>query len=480
MSFLSEFDPDVLISYKHTDNQNGWVTEFHRRLQVRLTELLGKQATVWIDSKLGGSDDFAEEIGHQLTKTAILVPVLSPGYALSEWCKKEFSEFRSMADKNGGFKVGRKIRVVKAVKTPLEEDKHRQILNEALGFEFYERTQGSNYFREFSLETQAFNDKLDSMAQEIHKILLSMRDLGKRKERKKLTVYVAETSSDVDVWRDKIVQELQAQAYRVLPESTLPDDDEGYAVEVEKALAEAKVSIHLLGEKFKASVRAQYETAKKQDTLRIVWFSNSIQITQEKQVDFIKSLREEDQHNLELLENKDFDELKQVILDKLNLQTTLQPVVIDADRLIRIYLMCDREDHPLLHHEPNNALQLRNYLMGQEGFEVKLPSASEVVPAEVRRDNREKLKQCDAVLLYWGSASQTWVDEKLRELSQALGWRRSKTFTSKAIYASTPPDTIKKNFETLEAIIIRDFEGFTAQNLAPFLAPLRKRKETRA
>ena len=79
MSFVSNFRADVFISYKHSDNQAGWISEFHRRLHVRLTELLGEEAVVWRDKKLGGADAFSDEILEQLKNTALFVPVITPG-----------------------------------------------------------------------------------------------------------------------------------------------------------------------------------------------------------------------------------------------------------------------------------------------------------------------------------------------------------------------------------------------------------------
>ena len=49
---------DIFISYAHlddkplTEGQKGWITKFHRILQVRLGQLLGVEPTIWRDPKL--------------------------------------------------------------------------------------------------------------------------------------------------------------------------------------------------------------------------------------------------------------------------------------------------------------------------------------------------------------------------------------------------------------------------------------------
>src|SRR5437588_8303837 len=174
MSFIPKFDPDVFISYKHTDNQIGWISEFHKRLQIRLTEILGQEAAVWRDRKLSGADAFSDEIFKQLENTAVLVSVLTPGYAESKWCQDELREFQKAAAQNGGLRVGNKMRVIKIVKTPMENDQHRHIVSEALGFEFYQHAPGDPDFRELHCDTEKFIDKVDSVAQEICRVLRGM------------------------------------------------------------------------------------------------------------------------------------------------------------------------------------------------------------------------------------------------------------------------------------------------------------------
>lgn len=475
MAFVSSLQADVFISYKHSDNQSGWISDFHRRLQVRLTELLGQEAAIWRDQKLGGADDFSDEIHQRLRSTAVFVPVVTPGYMVSEWCQRELTEFQSASRNSGGIRVGNKSRVVKAVKTPMEGDQHRQFLGELLGYEFYERSNDSSDFHEFHPELPVFTDKLDSMAQEICRILRSMRGQKKQEERSQLSVYVAETTSDLKTQREKMVDELAGLGYRVLPEAELPDDDEGCAVACKEAMQQSSLAIHLLGPKYKTAVKLQYQAAAERGIPRVVWLSTEAKSPSDSQAKFLETLLAESHSTLELLENRTIEELKEVVLDKLKTRPADASSPDESENLVRIYLVCDRDDHPLLRQDANTALQLRDYLFDQEGFEVKLPATSHTTAPEVRKDNREKLMQCDAVLLYWGHASEVWVDEKLRELVQAVGWRRSR-FAAKAIFATNPSNAVKQGFKTREATLIHHFEPFASSALENFLAPLREKR----
>lgn len=479
MAFVSNFQADIFISYKHSDNLSGWVSEFHRRLHVRLTELLGQEAVIWRDKKLGGADAFSDEILQQLKNTALFVPVVSPGYMVSEWCQKELSEFQNSAGKTGGLRVGNKLRLVKAVKTPMDGDEHRQFHGESLGYEFYERSNDSTDFREFNPDASSFKDKLDSMAQEICRILRTMRTQRKQEERSSCAIYVAETTADLRSQRERMVDELKGQGYRVLPETDLPDDDEGCEAACKEAMQQATLSIHLLGPKYKTAAKLQYEIAAGRGIPRVVWLSTEAKSATDSQARFLESLLKESQNSPEFLEGRTIEELKEVVLDKLKVRPAETPAQEGDQELVRVYLVCDRDDHPLLSTEPNTALQLRDYLFDHEGFEVKLPATAQTSAPEARKDNREKLLQCDAVLLYWGHASELWVDEKLRELAQAVGWRRAR-FAAKGIFATDPNSTVKQGFKTREATVIHNFQSFSRETLEAFVAPLRKKRQAAA
>ena len=78
------FEEEAFISYAHLDDQSliegkqGWVSTFHRVLQIRVGQFLGKEPHIWRDPKLQGNDFFADTLVERLRKVAALVAVLSP------------------------------------------------------------------------------------------------------------------------------------------------------------------------------------------------------------------------------------------------------------------------------------------------------------------------------------------------------------------------------------------------------------------
>src|SRR5437868_3136081 len=117
--------PDVLISYPHLSNRdddsgyNGWVAKFHRRLNDRLTQFLGRDARIWRDNKLSVGADFSAEIKARLKEARVLLCVLAPGYVHSDWCMTELREFHSFAAQNGNLTVNNQSRIIPVIKSPV-------------------------------------------------------------------------------------------------------------------------------------------------------------------------------------------------------------------------------------------------------------------------------------------------------------------------------------------------------------------------
>ena len=171
------FDLDAFISYSHLDNRSlieghpGWITNLHRALELKVTQLLGKRPEIWRDPKLQGNDAFSLSILDRVRRAAVLITILSPCYINSEWTRKELVEFWKAAEAQGGVLLHDKARIFKVLKTPVRRDMHPPELQPLLGYEFFEIDQDTKKVREldevFGNRAQiGFWMKLDDLAQE--------------------------------------------------------------------------------------------------------------------------------------------------------------------------------------------------------------------------------------------------------------------------------------------------------------------------
>ena len=182
-----DFEGDAFISYAHLDDleliegRKGWVANFHRALEVRVAQLLGKPPHIWRDPKLSGNDLFAETLVDRLKRVAVLVSVVTPRYLKSEWTLRELTEFFKAAEAQGGLKVRDKARVFKVMKQPVPLDKIPQELRAILGYEFFKTDPDTGKVREldevFGPDAQRdFWIKLDDLAHDLVALLEALEE----------------------------------------------------------------------------------------------------------------------------------------------------------------------------------------------------------------------------------------------------------------------------------------------------------------
>ena len=259
MSFLPGFECDIFISYSHVDNraltegQKGWIDSFHQALEVRLSQVLGADPQFFRDPKLAGNDYFESVLTGTLQRTAILVSIVSPRYVESEWCIKEFKLFTDVARSTGGLRIGDKSRIFKVMKFPVEDNPHPE-LEGLLGYEFFTWDPDSGVPRELSPDRGeearlGFIQKVDDLALHIRELLKSFNPestVVRRVTAPGETIYLAETTYDLQGERDTIKRELEQRGHTVLPDVTLPHSPQFRGV-VNEQLTRAGLSVHLIG-----------------------------------------------------------------------------------------------------------------------------------------------------------------------------------------------------------------------------------------
>jgi TIR domain/Domain of unknown function (DUF4062) len=493
-----EFESDVFLSYAHIDDQAmvegqpGWISSLHRHLQVRLEQLLGKEARIWRDPKLQGNDVFADRLVDRLPGVAVLVSVLSPRYVKSEWCQRELAEFLKAAVATGGARVADKLRVFKVVKTPIPAELQPQDLKPALGYDFFTTERASGRQRELDLSPLSGPDaqrlywtKLDDLAQDIKDLLtiLEGRASGNAPSLDKTrgTVYVAETSSDVKERRDSIKRELLGHGYTVLPDEPLPLEGAECAAFVREQLSQCRLSVHVVGQNYgvvpdnatDSIVVLQHELAIERaaagDFCRLIWMPPDLEAANEQQRKFIAQLETDSrlQAGAEIVKSA-LEDFKSFLHVRLTQSAAPKPEPQKAPRhqeaMRRIYLICDSRDI-------DDVQPVRDALFDE--FEVRLP-VFDADEADVRREHESNLGECDGALIYYGAGNEAWLNSKLRELKKIAGYGRTTPMVATGVYIAPPATANKQRFRTHEAIVINPEGPFTPSALEPFVSVLRK------
>lgn len=498
---LPDFEDDIFISYAHADNQTllknfkGFVDKVHERLELRLRQLIGEKPKIWRDVLLEGSHQLTETIVVRLSKTVFLVCVLSPGYVNSEWCKKELNEFYENASRNKGIKINNRSRIFKIVKTPIGMDPRvdplegtgvceelRGILQESLGYEFFEFDKMTGRLREYSAE---YGDefelkhaiKVEDLAQDIVRFI---NDQEFQKCSTAKCVYLAETTPELKDEREEIRRNLLQHGYNVLPSENLPNESvesEAFVTRVSEYLRRCPLSIHLIGADFNGGnselnllhqlaankMRKQHELAmcraeNDPEYVRLIWMPAGLTQRERVNEDFVAYLENDPavHENADVLNGDKLEDVKTLLQRRLKITSAESPGKVDGKR---IYIMCDKAD-------TNAVIPLKEFLQ-ERNHEVLLPFAH---GNQMVRPHSENMRLCDAVLVFYGTSNT--IQYKVKELKKMSVVRQNKPLVAKGIFIGGPETDDKKKFTTEEALTMSCFGDFSPAALKPFLDQL--------
>lgn len=483
------FEDDVFVSYAHIDEENpvpgqpGWITALHEWLRVRLAQLLGKNPRIWRDPQLQGNQIIIHSIDERLPRVAVFISVLSPRYVKSESCKHELDQFVTISSTSSRVAVADVTRVFKVVKTPVRREQEPQVLQPLRGYDFYVVEPQSGRTRELGPMSppdvlQQYYSKLDDLAHDVAHVLTALEGDVAHDEKRAPgggTVYLAETTYDLQERRDAIRRELESQNYVVLPDRPLPMFGPDCQAFVRSQLERCRMSIHMVGNNYgvvpegstESIVSMQHEQGLRRTAegnfCCLTWMSPDLTPSDPRQQEFVNALQSDPRlrGGADLL-RAPLEDFKTVI--QIRLHADSEPAArtaVDAGPKL-VYVICDSRDR-----EQVPAIE-------QLLFECQvnvISSAFDGDEASVRRDHEESLLACDAVLIYYGAGGELWFRSKLRDLQKVAGYGRTRPLLAKAVFVA-PPLTPAKSAIRLHDTVVVSGERPSAKLFAPFLSKL--------
>ena len=522
------FTHDIFISYGHLDDEDpagdvkGWVDLLVERLPRLISNNLGYQPKIWRDERsLRGNDLLRAAIDEGVLHSLVLVPIVSPRYVQSDWCRIELDTFCNTAPPPGA--AAHRSPIFKVIKTPLLlhlTKKEPVQLRELIGYPFYEME--GDMPAEFSPDVVPSKDQrywttLRRLAWDISNMLVTLKHeqetppqagdapllidvaataavdlvasaaINPVNAKSAATngpgatkiVYLAETTSDVTRERDLVRDELRQRGYGVLPEQKLPLDEKRKTEEaVRAALAHCTLSVHLVGKRYGSTpeddahsvVRIQEQLAAQRGAAdpgfsRLLWMpqgltTSALEISDERQKDFVKELQNRITAGAELLQSS-IEDLKTRIVEKLNPPANAPARGSGRSKLKQVYLICENRDRSLVR-------PIKEYLFNQR-FEV-ITWFDEGVAGTLMDYHRKNLRECDAALVYFGSGDEPWVRKNLEDLEKAYGYGRDHDWSASGVYVGAPPNDQKEDFRThLVPYVIRNYSSFDPSDLRDFV-----------
>ena len=485
MAFVPGYENDVFISYSHIDNSKpvnakiGWVDIFEEILRQRLFLRCSPQVKVFRDPELQVLGEFSTQLANAISSTAAFISILSNPYVESGWCLRELRQFLTSA----GIE-----RIIKVEKSAIDEITDPEVealfreMKDVLNCKFYEQIGNTTRYRDLMPDVRPDDiavcyDKIDVIAQDLSKVLRKLRsariaelpvaalvaDTKTEIEEDGITVYLAETTPEMDQRRTDIRTELLQFNCRIFPEQPLPRDSTSLIREVRAGLEQSKLTIHLLGSDYgafnpgeKSVPHIQFELAEAMARAgrltQLVWSPDDVSQKDRQQANLLEQVKNS---TPEFLQSK-IEDFKSAIVKKLKPEKIVTPENGD-DEQVNISLFCHQDDR-------TSVAPLFNYLTLNEFFEVNIQNHSQLDPAT------------DGVLLYYGSADEKWFVNSWKLIQRQSSINRSRPVLAKAIYAGEPSTPEKNLLQSDDLVIMKNYGDFNPHVLFPFVERIKGAK----
>ena len=519
------FNYHVFISYSHPDNleagSTGWVTRFNELLEPILTSRLKRtSAKIWRDNRLSDNDVFDPVIMQALPESAVFIAVLSDNYVESPWCQREAQAFCDLAAGNGGLAPGNRQRVFKIAKLPPERldplpapmrtdtnfykpffvraDKDRRITKDPQDTPL---ELDPTYGPEFENELRK---NIAILAQDIVDTLKTLGAPGAvappvaPSGNPKPTVYLAECAEDRRADRESLRGALVQAGYQVLPDRELPVDEEAYRVEVARLLERSALSVHLLGTSpgsvpdgpgMDSDLVIQNALAVERATAgslrRVVSLPDGTVCKRPIHQQFLDAITSQAAvlgPSAELIDGG-YQKLLKEVQDTLKLIEKPPPAPPPAAPTVpgasaqtgesagrlKLYVIFVEPDF-----EDDACGNLRDALDDQVDV---LKPVFEGTPEEKREAAKQRLTECDAVLLYYGAGTDGWRESVLSEIRQAAAWRSGRALPVLQ-WIGGPSTRVKRDeLRKTKPNIVNALDGYEPALLTQLLALLSTREQ---
>jgi hypothetical protein len=433
----SNYDYDIFVSYAHVDDQllppaaQGWVTTFATCVKTKLAQKLGRSDAyaLWMDYELRGGEAITPSILEKVGRSAMLLVVLSPGYVASDWCLKELETFAGFMSED----QSRRVFVVEFDRVDAPELPSALADLKRSRFWLADRISGTPHPLGHPTLDAEYYSAVDDLIRDVVTELKRLRQGGPKNiatapasDRK--TVFLAEVTDDLDDLRNNVKRYLDQAGIAVLPQEVCSLQPSIFRQTVMEGLTQADLFAQLLSaipgkrppDLPEGYVKCQLELALSARKPVLQWRSAALDMTAVED-DAQRALLEAPTVRAEGIE--DFKrEIRRRLDDSRKAPDPGPPAFVFVDM--------DSTDRPL-------AEQVCEILY-RSGAGYRLPTV-DPDPRKFRRDLRESLSTCNALILIYGATTRSWVDGHLKELQKMLTLRPNKPLRGLAIVEG-PPD----------------------------------------
>lgn len=259
---------DLFLSYARVDNANaandqsrGWVSQFHRHLEIALSKKIGRLNVIriWRDTReIQGNQLFDRTIQDAVQQSGLFVALMSNGYLESEYCLQELRWFHEKAQREPqGLAVGDSSRVFNVLLNRLPHQRWPAEVGRTSGFEMNDAPPGATptMGEPSDPESSEFRTQLRTLTEAIYETLMKLASRTEGNETEPppanpdgdFSILVSDSSDTLSITRKRLLSELKKQAGTTVMASVPPPyDAAGHDQQMIAQVKAASLSVHLL------------------------------------------------------------------------------------------------------------------------------------------------------------------------------------------------------------------------------------------
>lgn len=510
---MKNLEFDIFISYSHVINEEkdgngeGWVDHFVKRLRNHFNIVNGTSLKPWLDNGQLVCGDTSQKIFIEgLQKSRLFVPILSPPYFKSHWCRKEFMEFVKLTLENPPIDRNGFSRIIPIIYYPFEdlktEDKEEREEIDAILSSLKLKNSKEDFLlytpfyikknhmpKWYASNEQAFDDACQKFATSLKEKLSESANIALGTEKKFTGLYISSTSSRLLNQRKDLVKELEVSrkykdlSYKIMPDEGQFDHDafekmnfNEFKNEAKRIIDSCSLSFHRFDAVYGrtpedsalsylelqydiAAAKAKKKGSKFKCYVYLEFDATDTTLDEEskkRQGDLIKKIEKDlDEHpdDIIMLNSENISETSEVLIQAIGKQCTFDPEDSSMEEQTEhlLLLLNSKDEHS------EWAKKTDDYIFTEKKMEVRKPTFNngKNSTAEAEKNLKDSLEKCTKAIIFFGeNATDEWCNAVKIDIRKAANTRK-KGIEKKAICITDP-----RVLDRIRKVRSQDFEIF--------------------
>jgi hypothetical protein len=460
------FNADILIIHPQTKSDT-WTVPFLHGLKHALEKLNGKASVIVHSSGLA---NLSINISDFINDISVILVVQEEGGHLNTIFANDLN---TCIESNYP-----KEKIIRIIKNNVRELSYPELLSATPFFLFYDIDPQSNMPRKYENRpgTEAaklYWAKLVDLAYCLSNMLGPQKD--KTKQQPQLSIYLAETTPDQYANYDELKRELIQRGHTVLPSHKLSNNIELAKVEINEALQQSALAIHIIGNSYGHKIKAadvsiidlqqrlsaaycfdNIEKLKneKQTCFRLLYFPPKARIIDDVFKQFTEKLIHSNTVPLTEVLQSTTDEFKSFVVEKISLLNNFtENIKPEKDT---VYIISDKK-------ESGYTKAIADTLINNQINVIEIDYSKN----DPMMQHRENLAAADGIIIFNRNNTEQWLSSKHNDIMKSVGYTKKEQFKAKAIITMNTGD-VPALYKENGYLLIEDGNDYS-RSLQPFL-----------